>query len=170
MSKLHFDVGRVRSDGTEIGTRRGNSKGEAHKSKWDLGPPACRTHAKKLPVPAAGKVPDKPVIDLKHFWQWMRVRADIPDVRIHDLRHTFASLLGVRRGLAGNDRAAAGSYPDRNDAALRPLDRLTVAGRGERCGRDAEAAFEGGGWTRLSGPEWSGSYFNVGDLLHNGPN
>ena len=38
-------------------------------------------------------VPDQPVVDLKRFWKRMRVQADIPDVRIHDLRHTFASLL-----------------------------------------------------------------------------
>ena len=38
-------------------------------------------------------VPGQPVIDRKRFWERMRVQADIPDVRIHDLRHTFASLL-----------------------------------------------------------------------------
>ncbi|MDZ4138300.1 MAG: site-specific integrase [Erythrobacter sp.] len=40
-----------------------------------------------------GDVPGQPVVDLKRFWERMRVQADIPDVRIHDLRHTFASLL-----------------------------------------------------------------------------
>lgn len=40
-----------------------------------------------------GDVPCQPVVDLKRFWERMRVQADIPDVRIHDLRHTFASLL-----------------------------------------------------------------------------
>jgi integrase len=43
-----------------------------------------------LPLP----VPGQPVVDLKRFWERMRLQADIPDVRIHDLRHTFASLLG----------------------------------------------------------------------------
>ena len=33
------------------------------------------------------------MIELKRFWARMREVADIPDVRIHDLRHTFASLL-----------------------------------------------------------------------------
>jgi len=40
-----------------------------------------------------GDVPGQPVVDLKRFWERMRVQADIHDVRIHDLRHTFASLL-----------------------------------------------------------------------------
>jgi integrase len=39
-----------------------------------------------------GDVPGKPVVDLKRFWEPMRVQADIPDVRIQDLRDTFASL------------------------------------------------------------------------------
>lgn len=38
-------------------------------------------------------VPDQPVGDPKRFWPKMQKVAEIPDVRIHDLRHTFASLL-----------------------------------------------------------------------------
>jgi integrase len=48
---------------------------------------------KGCPFLFPGDVPGQPVVDLKRFWERMRVRADIPDVRIHDLRHTFASLL-----------------------------------------------------------------------------
>ncbi|MFM2366977.1 MAG: hypothetical protein RIR95_1585, partial [Pseudomonadota bacterium] len=33
------------------------------------------------------------MVGLKRFWQRMRVQSEIPDVRIHDLRHTFASSL-----------------------------------------------------------------------------
>ena len=29
--------------------------------------------------------------DLQPFWQRVRARAGLPEVRIHDLRHTFAS-------------------------------------------------------------------------------
>lgn len=42
-----------------------------------------------FPGDAAGK----PVQEIKRFWADIRVRADLPGVRIHDLRHTFASLL-----------------------------------------------------------------------------
>ena len=35
----------------------------------------------------------QPALELEHFWARKREVADIPDVRIHDLRHTFASLL-----------------------------------------------------------------------------
>lgn len=51
---------------------------------------------------------------------------------------------GLWPGLAGNDWTAAGSHPGRDDPALCPPDRLTVTGRGERGGRDAEAALKGG--------------------------
>jgi integrase len=38
-----------------------------------------------------GKNPGAHLIDLQPPWQRIRKRADIEDVRIHDLRHTFAS-------------------------------------------------------------------------------
>lgn len=47
----------------------------------------------RCPLLFPSDVPGQPVVDLKRFWERMRVQADIPDVRIHDLRHTFASLL-----------------------------------------------------------------------------
>lgn len=47
----------------------------------------------RCPFLIPGDVPGHPVVDLKRFWERMRVQADIPDVRIHDLRHTFVSLL-----------------------------------------------------------------------------
>ena len=50
-------------------------------------PPAC-------PFLFPGDVAGQPVLEIKRFWARMREVADIlPDVRIHDLRHTFASLL-----------------------------------------------------------------------------
>ena len=38
-----------------------------------------------------GTLPGKPLSDLQPFWQRVRARAGVKDVRIHDLRHTFAS-------------------------------------------------------------------------------
>jgi integrase len=35
----------------------------------------------------------KPLGDIKHFWTAVRRKAGLPDVRIHDLRHTYASIL-----------------------------------------------------------------------------
>lgn len=40
-----------------------------------------------------GEAEGKPLIELKRFWDSVREKADLPDLRIHDLRHTFASLL-----------------------------------------------------------------------------
>ncbi len=40
-----------------------------------------------------GDTPGKPVMEIRRFWRQIQVSADLPDVRIHDLRHTFASLL-----------------------------------------------------------------------------
>jgi integrase len=48
---------------------------------------------KGCPFLFPGDVEGQPVIELKRFWARMRATAEIPDVRIHDLRHTFASLL-----------------------------------------------------------------------------
>ena len=48
---------------------------------------------KGCPFLFPGDVPGQPMVDLKRFWERMRAKAEIPDVRIHDLRHTFASLL-----------------------------------------------------------------------------
>ena len=38
-----------------------------------------------------GRKPGAPLTDLQHPWRRIRARADLDDVRIHELRHTFAS-------------------------------------------------------------------------------
>jgi integrase len=43
------------------------------------------------PWVVTGTLPGKPLSDLQPFWQRVRARAGVKDVRIHDLRHTFAS-------------------------------------------------------------------------------
>jgi integrase len=35
----------------------------------------------------------KPLRELKHFWSSVRSKAGLPSVRLHDLRHTYASIL-----------------------------------------------------------------------------
>lgn len=40
-----------------------------------------------------GKVPGMPLKDIKRFWEDIREAAGLPGVRVHDLRHTVASLL-----------------------------------------------------------------------------
>lgn len=44
-----------------------------------------------FPGEVVGK--DQPVQDIRRFWARLQAEADLPGVRIHDLRHTFASLL-----------------------------------------------------------------------------
>ena len=39
----------------------------------------------------AGRKPESHLTDLQHPWRRIRTRADLDDVRIHDLRHSFAS-------------------------------------------------------------------------------
>lgn len=40
-----------------------------------------------------GTTPDMPLADVRDAWDKLRTAAGIPDVRLHDLRHTFASIL-----------------------------------------------------------------------------
>ncbi|MCC3305539.1 tyrosine-type recombinase/integrase [Sneathiella sp. HT1-7] len=40
-----------------------------------------------------GKRAGQPVTEIKRFWDEVRAAANLPDVRLHDLRHTFASHL-----------------------------------------------------------------------------
>ena len=40
-----------------------------------------------------GEAQGKPLQDIKRFWEEVRTKAELPGVRIHDHRHTFAALL-----------------------------------------------------------------------------
>ena len=48
---------------------------------------------KGCPLLFPGDMPGQLVADLSRFWERVKIKADIPDLRIHDLRHAFASLL-----------------------------------------------------------------------------
>ena len=48
---------------------------------------------KECPWVFPGDANGKPVQEIKRFWHDVRKQAKLTDVRIHDLRHTFASLL-----------------------------------------------------------------------------
>jgi integrase len=70
------------------------------------------------------------LVGLQKIWDRIRTRAQLPDVRLHDLRHSFASV-----GAAGGDslfiRQAARTFSGPDNAAVRALGRRSVAG----CGR-----------------------------------
>lgn len=58
------------------------------RTRFDTVPAGCHWL-----FPGDVKGSDQPVQEVRRFWQQIQKAADLPDVRIHDLRHTFASLL-----------------------------------------------------------------------------
>jgi integrase len=46
-----------------------------------------------------GRVPERPLVGLQKVWERVRAAAGIDDLRLHDLRHGFASV-GVNRGVS----------------------------------------------------------------------
>ena len=61
-----------------------------------LGPPALVVlnelpRLKSNPYIIAGRRKGQPLVGLQHVWQRIRAAAQLDDVRIHDLRHGFAS-------------------------------------------------------------------------------
>lgn len=59
----------------------------------------CMKACSDTPYLFPGKIPGKPIQGIKKAWATIRSSADLPDVRIHDLRHTHASHL-VSSGLS----------------------------------------------------------------------
>ena len=58
-----------------------------------------KSQASDSPFLFPGKVPGQPLKEIKKAWETIRQSANIVDVRIHDLRHTYASHL-VSSGLS----------------------------------------------------------------------
>jgi integrase len=61
-----------------------------------IGEPAVELLRRAIPAPSnpwviIGTIDGQRLSDLQGFWQRVRARAGLKDVRIHDLRHTFAS-------------------------------------------------------------------------------
>ncbi len=52
-----------------------------------------KTKAGPSPYLFPGRVPDEPLKEIKNFWAGVCKQAGIADCRIHDLRHTYASIL-----------------------------------------------------------------------------
>lgn len=112
---------------------------------------------KGCPFLFPGDVPDQPVGDPKRFWPKMQKVAQIPDVRIHDLRHTFASLLVsggaslemIGRLLGHTQIGTTQRYAHLIDAPLRAgvnavgemlKPRLRLVGEGETSGTRSNVA------------------------------
>lgn len=51
------------------------------------------------PYVCCGTVEDKPIVNIQKSWRRIRGMADLDDVRLHDLRHTFASV-AVSNGMS----------------------------------------------------------------------
>ncbi|MBL0914219.1 MAG: tyrosine-type recombinase/integrase [Sphingopyxis sp.] len=51
------------------------------------------------PYVIVGRIPGQHLTDLQPFWQRVRARAGLKDARIHDIRHTFASV-AVSNGMS----------------------------------------------------------------------
>jgi len=62
------------------------------------------------PYGVPGDDPESPRPDLKRPWDAITKRAGLVGVRLHDLRHTYASF-GVGDGLGYNERRADQSVP-----------------------------------------------------------
>ena len=74
-----------------------------------------------------GRSPDKALVEINRTWDAVRIAAKLTDVRLHDLRHSFASvsassggsLLMIGKLLGHRDTATAAKYAHLFDNAVR---------------------------------------------------
>ncbi len=94
-----------------------------------------------------GRTPGKGLGSLDQAWQRIRERADIPDVRIHDLRHSFGSIAaGLGEGLPTIGRMLGHTVASTTqryahvapDAAQIAADRVAGAIHGMMTGKSAD--------------------------------
>jgi integrase len=101
----HSEILKLRWD--EVNLERGCLELEDSKTgrKTIQLPPAARKILSELlrlndnPYVIAGAKPGRHLVNIKDSWAAIRQEAGLEDVRIHDLRHTFASL-GARSGMS----------------------------------------------------------------------
>lgn len=92
-----------------------------------------------------GKSPGKPIVNIQKVWNRIRTEAGIPDVRLHDLRHSFASvsaaegdsLLVIGRLLGHSNPSTTERYAHLTDdpikrAADKTSERIAEMMRGKR--------------------------------------
>jgi integrase len=58
------------------------------------------------------------LVNVERIWRRVRQAAGLDDVRIHDLRHSYAAVGGERRVLAAADRCPSGTYRGGDDSAI----------------------------------------------------
>ena len=109
------------------------------------------------PYVIPGADPSRPLGSLQSFWNRLRVAADIPDVRCHDIRHLFASI-GVNGGqslavigkLLGHSKILTTQrYAHLADDPVREAS--------EQIGSTLAATLSGGGPGEQSSPDPNGS-------------
>ena len=83
---VDFDVGILHLPDSKTGARAVQLGAAAVELLVGLDRVPCNPHV------IAGTLAGKPLSDLQPFWRRLRARAGLKDVRIHDLRHTFASV------------------------------------------------------------------------------
>jgi integrase len=91
-----------------------------------------------------GHAPGKPLSDIYLFWNELRRRLGLADVRIHDLRHTFASFLvnaghslyEVQKLLGHSDPRTTMRYAHLGQASLVAAAQTVSACLARRTGRD----------------------------------
>ena len=94
----------------------------------------------------AGQKPGARMTNVNDPWLVVRARAGLDDVRIHDLRHSWASrALGARRE-PEHDREAAGPQQDRDHRALRASRARHREGLGGQDRRQHRRRHPAGGW------------------------
>ena len=101
----HSEILKLRWD--EVNLERGCLELEDSKTgrKTIQLPPAARKILSELlrlndnPYVIVGAKPGRHLVNIKDSWAAIRQEAGLEDVRIHDLRHTFASL-GARSGMS----------------------------------------------------------------------